>query len=1036
MNKYKVQKGDTLSKIAKRHGTTVAKLQELNNIDNPNFIRGGQELILKESDGNYIVKSGDSLSKIAKAHGTTVEALVSANNIQDVNLIRKGAKLTIPQSSGLEVDLTSKDSIKALQKELNRMGHGLKVDGIFGKNTKEAAQSIKDLVIQNPKPADRSFRAPRKIEKAEDVISKYYQNRPDDTYIVVDKKNNHMKFYKGNNLIKSYRVGLGSKSGQDKRTGLLGIKGYTSAGVFEVAGLEETDWYNSPSKNDDAYYYRLYSENLMPLKDEKGEIQGMYIHQVPRNNKSRERKLKDNNSSNDDFSWGCINCTKKDYEEFQGMLTPGTKVYVMPEEKDNIFEIRNDKINFTTVDPKKDIGNYQYTYSQTGNYLSPKVRNKTYVETEYSFPEANDKTNQFTKSLSKNKQRLMQKLGIDSQEYDELAKTAVGLLGAEGDFGKKKLKRNPKNSIYWEEAFMDAAEFLGFDQSKRSSGLTQIRYENLPDWTKSEITRDDLMDPEKAAVATMAMLGSYRAPVMNNRWKMPNMSMDNKSDYLPYMHNQPSSIREGTREGQPLNPQENSYVSKVLKYRDQVDMKKKKKYPLGGIIAGVQAVSQIAPVVADLFGKKEDDNVMPPQPLAQDTNPYMRNGGRVYANGGAFKEYNMLSHEQGGGNIDANLNPTLGEGIAELEKKETTYSDGKGKDYVYSDKLKHKGMTFADLSKKIRRRYSRGTDIDQKGMEMELNNLAKLNDVARAQDETSENPNEMSGGGNPWLRQILPVVGQVGSIAQRATESANPLGMIAPPSMPDKINSVGPPKNINVPTLPGPEEKLFDWNKVALGTKAVGLAQSAIRGFEKPDVDKLQLNPEDSKAKELMANRYIDMAPLMEEVNLGANAGLTQARNVAGNASTNAALANKVLNSAARQSADLKLQTQQTNNQYRAQEAQTRATLGAQERSYRRETDVANMQNEAVQDSLLDNFFSELTQVGTEVNKFQYAREQMKNNKELRDATVKEGLTLLAGKYSQFGVSEEMVKRLTNGDANDNDYMKLFDAIVKFKTNQ
>lgn len=44
--KYIVKKGDTLSQIAKDNGTTVAKLQELNNITNPDYIVVGQELIL------------------------------------------------------------------------------------------------------------------------------------------------------------------------------------------------------------------------------------------------------------------------------------------------------------------------------------------------------------------------------------------------------------------------------------------------------------------------------------------------------------------------------------------------------------------------------------------------------------------------------------------------------------------------------------------------------------------------------------------------------------------------------------------------------------------------------------------------------------------------------------------------------------------------------------------------------------------------------------------------------------------------------
>lgn len=41
---YKVVKGDTLSAIAKKYGTTVAKLKDLNNIENANLIKVGQVL--------------------------------------------------------------------------------------------------------------------------------------------------------------------------------------------------------------------------------------------------------------------------------------------------------------------------------------------------------------------------------------------------------------------------------------------------------------------------------------------------------------------------------------------------------------------------------------------------------------------------------------------------------------------------------------------------------------------------------------------------------------------------------------------------------------------------------------------------------------------------------------------------------------------------------------------------------------------------------------------------------------------------------
>jgi lipid-binding SYLF domain-containing protein len=44
----------------------------------------------------YVVQSGDSLSKIAKRHGTTVDELIKLNDIKDAKLIYPGQKLLLP----------------------------------------------------------------------------------------------------------------------------------------------------------------------------------------------------------------------------------------------------------------------------------------------------------------------------------------------------------------------------------------------------------------------------------------------------------------------------------------------------------------------------------------------------------------------------------------------------------------------------------------------------------------------------------------------------------------------------------------------------------------------------------------------------------------------------------------------------------------------------------------------------------------------------------------------------------------------------
>ncbi len=115
---YTVKSGDTLSGIAEKHGTTVAKLKELNSLSG-NKINVGQKLKVKAEpsaepsaaskpaapqtttspSGDYItytVKSGDSFYLIAKNYPG-----VSAQNIMDFNgltssKLKVGMKIKIP----------------------------------------------------------------------------------------------------------------------------------------------------------------------------------------------------------------------------------------------------------------------------------------------------------------------------------------------------------------------------------------------------------------------------------------------------------------------------------------------------------------------------------------------------------------------------------------------------------------------------------------------------------------------------------------------------------------------------------------------------------------------------------------------------------------------------------------------------------------------------------------------------------------------------------------------------------------------------
>lgn len=130
---YTVKSGDTLSKIASRHGVSVANLKQWNNLKS-DLIYPGDRLVVSKPNSNsssqsksstqaknnnsssstktststnnkttnssqtYTVKAGDNLSKIAAAHGLSLNELKALNNISS-HVIYPGDVLIVSKNS-------------------------------------------------------------------------------------------------------------------------------------------------------------------------------------------------------------------------------------------------------------------------------------------------------------------------------------------------------------------------------------------------------------------------------------------------------------------------------------------------------------------------------------------------------------------------------------------------------------------------------------------------------------------------------------------------------------------------------------------------------------------------------------------------------------------------------------------------------------------------------------------------------------------------------------------------------------------------
>ncbi|MDM5264099.1 NlpC/P60 family protein [Sulfurovum sp. XTW-4] len=109
MVKYTIKKGDTLSSIAHKHHTTIAKVRKTNGLKKGAVLRigkvlnvptNGKVLYTKTSEKpvKYVTKKGDTLSSIALKHHTSVTKIRKANALRKSQILKIGKVLHIPQT--------------------------------------------------------------------------------------------------------------------------------------------------------------------------------------------------------------------------------------------------------------------------------------------------------------------------------------------------------------------------------------------------------------------------------------------------------------------------------------------------------------------------------------------------------------------------------------------------------------------------------------------------------------------------------------------------------------------------------------------------------------------------------------------------------------------------------------------------------------------------------------------------------------------------------------------------------------------------
>ncbi len=109
---HTVRYGETLFSLGRYYGVNPYAIARANNLYNPNYIYAGQVLYIPSGyqpghppcgDGGGVhhrVHRGETLSSIAYRYGTSVWAIARANNLYNPNRIYTGQVLYIPYGGG------------------------------------------------------------------------------------------------------------------------------------------------------------------------------------------------------------------------------------------------------------------------------------------------------------------------------------------------------------------------------------------------------------------------------------------------------------------------------------------------------------------------------------------------------------------------------------------------------------------------------------------------------------------------------------------------------------------------------------------------------------------------------------------------------------------------------------------------------------------------------------------------------------------------------------------------------------------------
>ena len=223
---YTVKKGDTLYGISNQYGVSVTELAELNGIKGSN-LSIGQVLKIPSKTGTnpnnmfmYTVKKGDTLYGIARKFGTNVQAIQDLNYFKDTNL-SVGQVIRIPEMYFEESEMVVPNYINYTVKK------GDTLYSIAKNNAVSIDTLIKDNGLTTNNLSIGQIIRIRVVSPSDDLIEECYgeefipSNKPtdvtyvvkkgDNLYSIARKYNTSVDTIKKKNNLKSNLLSIGQK---------------------------------------------------------------------------------------------------------------------------------------------------------------------------------------------------------------------------------------------------------------------------------------------------------------------------------------------------------------------------------------------------------------------------------------------------------------------------------------------------------------------------------------------------------------------------------------------------------------------------------------------------------------------------------------------------------------------------------------------------------------------------------------------------------------------------------------------------------